>query len=114
MGKTPAQENRERARKAGMSHDKVKSDAAKDAHKLKELGNKDLGFGKAKGAGLNTQVWGTPLYAGCDTIYARFQNRKAPSHTIYVPVVSVTHSEKSRDRSRCFFSVSSIDIVVEL
>lgn len=56
MGKTPAQENRERARKAGMSHDKVKSDAAKDAHKLKELGNKDLGFGKAKGAGLNTQA----------------------------------------------------------
>uniref|UniRef100_A0A7S0N231 C3H1-type domain-containing protein n=1 Tax=Pyramimonas obovata TaxID=1411642 RepID=A0A7S0N231_9CHLO len=56
MGKTPAQENRAQAKKQGMAHDKMKSDAAKEAHKLKQLANKDLGFGKAKGAGMNTKA----------------------------------------------------------
>lgn len=56
MGKTPAQEARAAAKKAGMSHDKVKKDAAAESHKLKMMANKDLSFGKAKGAGQNTKA----------------------------------------------------------
>eukprot|EP00959_Pyramimonas_sp_CCMP1952_P160185 3350289-Pyramimonas_sp.AAC.1 len=56
MGKTPAQENRAKAKKEGMSHDKVKADAAKEAHRLKMLANGDLNFGKAKGAGMNAKA----------------------------------------------------------
>ena len=47
MGKTPAQENRLRAKKAGMSHDKVKEEQAKEAHEIKKLANKDMDFGRA-------------------------------------------------------------------
>jgi ATP-binding cassette subfamily F protein 2 len=53
MGKTPAQENRLRAKKQGMSHEDVKKEQAADAHKLKQLKNKDLDFGKTKGAAMN-------------------------------------------------------------
>ena len=49
MGKTPAQENRLRAKKAGMSHDKVKEEQAKDVREQKKLANKDLAFGKKQG-----------------------------------------------------------------
>lgn len=56
MGKTPAQEARAAAKKEGMSHDKMKQQAAAEAHKLKQLANKDVNFGKAKGAGMNTKV----------------------------------------------------------
>uniref|UniRef100_A0A7S0Z840 Uncharacterized protein n=1 Tax=Ostreococcus mediterraneus TaxID=1486918 RepID=A0A7S0Z840_9CHLO len=53
MGKTPAQENRLKAKKQGMSHEDVKKQQAADARKIKELANKDLTFGQTKGAGLN-------------------------------------------------------------
>mmetsp|Transcript_41278 Transcript_41278/g.78898 ORF Transcript_41278/g.78898 Transcript_41278/m.78898 type:complete len:449 (-) Transcript_41278:291-1637(-) len=56
MGKTPAQEARAAAKKEGMSHDKMKQQAAAEAHKLKQLANKDVNFGKAKGAGMNTKA----------------------------------------------------------
>ena len=49
MGKTPAQENRMKAKKAGMSHDKVKEDQAKDIREAKKLANKDVDFGREQG-----------------------------------------------------------------
>jgi hypothetical protein len=57
MGKTPAQENRAAAKKAGQSHDKVKADAAAEAARLKKYANADLDFGnKNRGAGMNKKV----------------------------------------------------------
>ena len=49
MGKTPAQENRLKAKKAGMSHEKVKEEQAKEIREQKKLANKDLTFGKKQG-----------------------------------------------------------------
>ena len=53
MGKTPAQENRLRAKKQGMSHEDVKKEQAADARKIKDLANKDATFGMTKGAAMN-------------------------------------------------------------
>jgi len=50
MGKTPAQQNRAAAKKAGMSHDDVKKQEKNDAHKLKQLANRDTEFGERKSA----------------------------------------------------------------
>ena len=53
MGKTPAQENRAKAKKGGMSHEQVKKDQAAEARRIKELANKDATFGMTKGAAMN-------------------------------------------------------------
>ena len=53
MGKTPAQENRAKAKKGGMSHEQVKKDQAAEARRIKELANKDAAFGMTKGAAMN-------------------------------------------------------------
>jgi ATP-binding cassette subfamily F protein 2 len=49
MGKTPAQENRGKAKKEGMSHDKVKEMQANDIRSTKKLANKDVDFGRENG-----------------------------------------------------------------
>ena len=49
MGKTPAQENRLKAKKAGMSHEKMKEEMANDVRNAKKLKNKDLEFGREQG-----------------------------------------------------------------
>ena len=54
MGKTPAQENRLRA-KAGMSHQQVMDDKKKEEHKLKKLASQNQSFGQVKGAAMNTK-----------------------------------------------------------
>jgi ATP-binding cassette subfamily F protein 2 len=56
MGKTPAQENRLKAKKAGMSHEEVKKQQAQDAHRVKELANKDIAFGKKEGLKTKDQI----------------------------------------------------------
>ena len=53
MGKTPAQENRLRAKKQGMSHDEVKKQQAADAKQIKQLEAKNESFGMTKGAAMN-------------------------------------------------------------
>ncbi|OUS47973.1 P-loop containing nucleoside triphosphate hydrolase protein [Ostreococcus tauri] len=53
MGKTPAQENRLRAKKQGMSHEDVKKEQAADAKKIKQLEQKNESFGMTKGAAMN-------------------------------------------------------------
>ena len=55
MGKTPAQENRLRAKKAGMSHQQVMDDKKKEEHKLKKLASQNQSFGQVKGAAMNTK-----------------------------------------------------------
>ena len=49
MGKTPAQQNRLKAKQQGMSHDKVKEMQAKEIHDVKKLKNRDLDFGRQQG-----------------------------------------------------------------
>ena len=39
MGKTPAQQNRLKAKQQGMSHDDVKKQQSKEAHEIKKLKN---------------------------------------------------------------------------
>ena len=46
MGKTPAQENRLKAKKAGMSHEKMKEEMANDVRNAKKLKNKEKFFCK--------------------------------------------------------------------
>lgn len=53
MGKTPAQENRLRAKKQGMSHEEVKKQQAADAKKIKQLEAQNVSFGMTKGAAMN-------------------------------------------------------------
>jgi len=56
MGKTPAQENRLKAKKAGMSHEQVKKEQSEEAHRLKKLANKDVSFGKKEGLKTKDQI----------------------------------------------------------
>ena len=56
MGKTPAQENRLKAKKAGMSHEQVKKEQSEEAHRLKKLANKDISFGKKEGLKTKDQI----------------------------------------------------------
>jgi len=56
MGKTPAQENRLKAKKAGMSHDKMVQDMQQDSHNAKSLANKDQDFGKKQGLKTKDQI----------------------------------------------------------
>ncbi len=56
MGKTPAQENRLKAKKGGMSHEQVKKMQSEDAHRVKQLANKDGDFGKKQGLKTKDQI----------------------------------------------------------
>jgi|MDSW01.2.fsa_nt_gb ATP-binding cassette subfamily F protein 2 len=56
MGKTPAQQNRLKAKQQGMSHDDVKKQQSKEAHEIKKLKNKDMDFGRAAGLKTKDQV----------------------------------------------------------
>eukprot|EP00227_Mantoniella_beaufortii_P016366 CAMPEP_0197575070 /NCGR_PEP_ID=MMETSP1326-20131121/596_1 /TAXON_ID=1155430 /ORGANISM="Genus nov. species nov., Strain RCC2288" /LENGTH=1143 /DNA_ID=CAMNT_0043137769 /DNA_START=294 /DNA_END=3725 /DNA_ORIENTATION=+ len=56
MGKTPAQENRGKAAKEGMSHDKMKQDMADDTRREKKLANKDVDFGRESGLAKKQQI----------------------------------------------------------
>jgi ATP-binding cassette subfamily F protein 2 len=56
MGKTPAQQNRLKAKQQGMSHDDVKKQQSKEAHEIKKLKNKDMEFGRAAGLKTKDQV----------------------------------------------------------
>ncbi|ACO63791.1 predicted protein [Micromonas commoda] len=49
MGKTPAQQNRLKAKQQGMSHDSIKEQQAKEIREQKKLANKDINFGREKG-----------------------------------------------------------------
>ena len=49
MGKTPAQQNRLKAKQSGMSHESVRDQEAKDIREQKRLANKDVNFGREKG-----------------------------------------------------------------
>ena len=55
MGKTPAQENRLKAKKAGMSHQDVLDEKKKEDSKLKKLASANQSFGQVKGAAMNTK-----------------------------------------------------------
>ena len=56
MGKTPAQENRLKAKKAGMSHEQVKKEQSEEARRVKQLANKDMSFGKKEGLKTKDQI----------------------------------------------------------
>jgi ATP-binding cassette subfamily F protein 2 len=56
MGKTPAQENRLKAKKAGMSHEQVKKEQSEEARRVKQLANKDMAFGKKEGLKTKDQI----------------------------------------------------------
>jgi ATP-binding cassette subfamily F protein 2 len=49
MGKTPAQQNRLKAKQSGMSHESVRDQEAKEIREQKRLANKDVNFGREKG-----------------------------------------------------------------
>ena len=55
MGKTPAQENRLKAKKAGMSHQDALDEKKKEDSKLKKLASANQSFGQVKGAAMNTK-----------------------------------------------------------
>ena len=55
MGKTPAQENRLKAKKAGMSHQDVLDEKKREDSKLKKLASANQSFGQVKGAAMNTK-----------------------------------------------------------
>ena len=54
MGKTPAQQNRLKAKQQGMSHDSIKEQQAKEIREQKKLANKDINFGDRKSTRLNS------------------------------------------------------------
>ena len=56
MGKTPAQQNRLKAKQQGMSHDSIKEQQAKEIREQKKLANKDINFGREKGL-LRSRRW---------------------------------------------------------
>mmetsp|Transcript_9478 Transcript_9478/g.15140 ORF Transcript_9478/g.15140 Transcript_9478/m.15140 type:complete len:1139 (+) Transcript_9478:93-3509(+) len=56
MGKTPAQENRGKAKKEGQSHDAVKEMQANDIRSSKKLANKDVDFGRENGLKNRDQI----------------------------------------------------------
>ena len=56
MGKTPAQQNRLKAKQQGMSHDSIKEQQAKEIREQKKLANKDINFG-ARRASSRSRRW---------------------------------------------------------
>ena len=55
MGKTPAQQNRTKAKQTGMSHEQAMDQKKKEEHERKRLESKNQDFGKVKGAAMNTK-----------------------------------------------------------
>lgn len=55
MGKTPAQENREKAKKDGLSHEDAIKQQKQENSKLKKLTQQNQSFGQIKGAAMNSK-----------------------------------------------------------